>query len=279
MLILLLLLMGCLLLRAGTTMAAASAACRLFVTAVMPGLLPYMVLSLMLVSRVRRMNPALLMLLGWGGGSPTGARLLPLCTGLTSREQVRLAVSCATMSPMFLLGTVGGWLESGIAGVVCLASVIAGGWLAGMIAGVCAGQAAKGAVGPSPTSGKVHPLSFGAAVEQSARTMLLVCGTMVMLRVFAALAAEVLPTMIILPVTTLLEVTTGTAEIAHLPLPLPLTTALIAGATGFGGMAIILQNRAVYEEGFLPLGMQIVWQAVHGGISFVIALGLMLLVC
>jgi len=279
MLILLLLLMGCLLLRAGTTMAAASAACRLFVTAVMPGLMPYMVLSLMLVSRVRRMNPALLMLLGWGGGSPTGARLLPLCTGLTRREQVRLAVSCATMSPMFLLGTVGGWLESGIAGVVCLVSVIAGGWLAGMMAGVCAEQAEKGAVSPSPAAGMVHPLSFGAAVEQSARTMLLVCGTMVMLRVFAALAAEVLPTMIILPVTTLLEVTTGTAEIAHLPLPLPIRTALISGATGFGGMAIILQNRAVYEEGFLPLGMQIVWQAMHGGISFVIALGLMLLVC
>ena len=268
---LLLLLMGCLLLRADVTMNAASAACRLFVTAVMPGLMPYMVLSLMAVSRARRMSPMLLMLLGWGGGSPTGARLLPLCTGLSRREQVRLAVSCATMSPMFLLGTVGGWLSSRLAGVVCLVSVIAGGWLTGLPAGLFCREES----GVSTVQTDYVPLSFGAAVEQSARTMLLVCGTMVMLRVFAALAAEVLPSAVTLPVTTLLEVTTGAAEIACLPLPLMWRTALIAGATGFGGMAIILQNRAVYAEGFLPLWVQIVWQAVHGGISFLLALGMM----
>ncbi len=264
--------MGCLLLRAETTMSAASAACRLFVTAVLPGLMPYMVLSLMLVSRVRRMNPLLLMLLGWGGGSPTGAQLLPLCTGLSRREQVRLAVSCATMSPMFLLGTVGGWLGARAAGVVCLVSVIAGGWLTGLIAGTCVHTSNSEFRIPNP---EFPALPFGAAVEQSARTMLLVCGTMVMLRVFAALAAEVLPSAMILPVTTLLEVTTGAAEIARMPLPLMWRTALIAGATGFGGMAIIMQNRAVYPEGFLPLGVQLLWQTVHGGLSFLLALGMM----
>ncbi len=264
-------LMLCLLVRAETTMHAASAACRLFATAVLPGLFPYMVLSLMLVSRVGQMSPGLLMLLGWGGGSPTGARLLPLCPGLSRREQVRLAVSCATMSPMFLLGTVGGWLESPVAGVVVLGSVLIGGWIAGLMAGTCAKQ--HDAPHSAAEDAAIPPLSFGAAVEQSARTMLLVCGTMVMLRVLAALAAEVLPAALTLPVTTLLEVTTGTAEIAALPLPLPLRTAIIAGATGFGGMAIILQNRAVYATSFLPLGVQLLWQAVHGGISFLFALG------
>ncbi len=269
-------LMLCLLFRAETTMHAASAACRLFVSAVLPGLFPYMVLSLMLVSRVGRMSPPLLMLLGWGGGSPTGARLLPLCSGLSRREQVRLAVSCATMSPMFLLGTVGGWLESMVAGMVVLGSVLIGGWIAGLIAGACGKQ--NEGLHSAENNVSIPPLSFGAAVEQSARTMLLVCGTMVMLRVFAALTAELLPAAVTLPVTTLLEVTTGTVEIAALPLPLPLRTAIIAGATGFGGMAILLQNRAVYAEGFLPLGTQVLWQAVHGGISFLLALGVMWLV-
>lgn len=277
--ILLVLLMLCLLLRAEVTMNAASAACRLFVTAVLPGLFPYMVLSLMTVSRLSaRMSPTLLMLLGWGGGSPTGARLLPLCPGLTKAQQVRLAVSCATMSPMFLLGTVGMWVESGVAGAVVLTSVVLGGWLAGAMAGLWERQAAdcrpyEGA------SEQTAPLSFGAAVEQSARTMLLVCGTMVMLRVFAALAAEVLPAVMVLPVTTLLEVTTGVQGIAALPLPLPLRTALIAGATGFGGMAVIMQNRAVYPADFISLWRQLLWQAVHGGISFVLALGTMWLLC
>lgn len=274
-------LMLCLLLRASVTMNAASEACRLFVTAVLPGLFPYMVLSLMLTSRFAgRMSPGLLMLLGWGGGSPTGARLLPLSPGLTGKQRMRIAVSCATMSPMFLLGTVGGWLGSSIAGIVVLASVILGGWLTGMMAGACTRRVVERAEGASssPTGSMgTSTLSFGAAIEQSARTMLLVCGTMVMLRVFAALAEEVLPASVNLPVTTLLEVTTGTVAIAALPLPLALRTALIAGATGFGGMAIIMQNRAVYGEDFIPLEMQIFWQALHGGISFLIALGMMLL--
>ena len=283
MVFLLITLMLCLLFRADVTMAAASAACRLFVTAVLPGLMPYMVLSLMALTRVKRPFPALVMLLGWGGGSPTGARLLPLCTGLPRDEQVRLAVSCATMSPMFLLGTLGGWLGSRTAGLVCLGSVIAGGAVAGWAAGRAAlrrPSARRADRRASAGRGGDHlaapaPLTFGAAVEQSARTMLLVCGTMVMLRIFAALASTVLPSALALPVTTLLEVTTGAAEIAVLPLPLPWRTALLAGATGFGGMAIIMQNRALYPTGFMPLWQQLLWQGLHGIASFLLALGAM----
>lgn len=269
-------LMLCLLLRAETTMAAASAACRLFVAAVLPGLFPYMVLSLMLTSRVKRMSLGMLMLLGWGGGSPTGARLMRMCPALTKQQKTRLAVSTATMSPMFLLGTAGGWLGSAVAGWVLLGSVILGGWLTGLLA------AAAHRASPAPhqaddNAPHMLPLPFGTAVEYSARTMLLVCGTMAMLRVFAALMAELLPSAFILPLTTLLEVTTGAQAIAALPLPLAIKTALIAGATGFGGMAIILQNRALYEGKVLPLGLQAGWQAFHGVFSFLIALGMMLL--
>ena len=99
-------------------------------------------------------------------------------------------------------------------------------------------------------------------------------------RVLAALAGEAtgraLPCMT-LPLTTLLEVTTGTYQIASLPLPLPLRTALAAGATGMGGMAVLLQNRACYPKGLVSLGEQALWQALHGAASFLLALGLMLL--
>ncbi len=265
-------LMLSLLLRPALTMDAASDACRLFITAVFPGLFPYMTLSLMLVSRLkRRMTPALALVLGWGGGSPTGARLLPLCPRLTGRQRTGLMVGCATMSPMFLLGTLGEWLHSGLAGAVILVSVLLGGGLAGLAAGGC--TSAENA--PVPAAEPDSPLTFGAAVEQSAQTMLLVCGTMVMLRVFAAQAAHWLPAA--LPLTTLLEVTTGARGIASLPLPLPLRTALLAGATGFGGAAILMQNRAALGEGAPPLAMQVLWQALHGGISFLLALGMMTL--
>lgn len=173
--------MALLLLRAPETMAAAEAACALFVRSVMPGLFPYLTLSQMLVSRCGRdMQPGLLMLLGWCGGSPTGARLLAMQGSRPHREQKALAVSCATMSPMFLLGTIGSWLNSRIAGAIVLLSVLAG--------ACCAGRLAKRWT--RVTSAEkvpevvLSPVSFARAVEDSARTMLLVCGTMTMLRVF-----------------------------------------------------------------------------------------------
>ena len=83
--------MALLLLRAPETMAAAEAACALFVRSVMPGLFPYLTLSQMLVSRCGRdMQPGMLMLLGWCGGSPTGARLLAMQGSRPQREQKAL---------------------------------------------------------------------------------------------------------------------------------------------------------------------------------------------
>ena len=263
------------LLRPQTVMTAAGDACALFVRSVLPGLMPYMALSLMLVSRASRMYPPLLTLLGWGGGSPAGGRLLALCPGLTERERAALAVRCATMSPMFLRGTVGGWRESSMAGVCVLTGVLAGAMIAGSMAGLIPRRAAERPPAPAP-----EPLYLGQAVEQTARTMLMICGTMALMRVLAALAGEatcrVLP-WLTLPLTTLLEVTTGTYQIASLPLPLPLRAAIIAGATGFGGLAVILQNRAVWPEGLISMPEQLLWQTVHGGASFLITLGLMLL--
>lgn len=262
-----------LLLRPSLVMASAEAACRLFVRSVLPGLFPYMTLSMMLVSRLsRRMSPGLLMLLGWCGGSPTGARLLSLCPALPMRTRRRLAITCSTMSPMFLWGTLGVWLHAPAAGLTILLSVILGGWITGQLAviHIRPGEAAACASAPPPT---MEPLTLGQAVEQTARTMLLVCGTMVMLRVPADLLAEALPAAAALPLSTLLEVTTGAEAIAALPLPLPWKTALLAGVTGMGGAAIMLQNRAVWEPGFLRLPEQLLWQALHGVLSVLLALG------
>lgn len=260
----LLVLMGWMLLRPGPTMDAASEACRLFVTSVLPGLFPYMTFSLMLVSRMpQRMPGWLIMLLGWCGGSPTGARMLAQ-RGLADK---RVAVSCATMSPMFLLGTLGRWLGSPAAGACILVSVVLGGFLTGlMVRGGSTAQSGQTAA----------PLPFGEAVTAAAKTMLMVCGTMVMLRVLSALVAEFAGPLA-LPLTTLLEVTTGAQAIAELPLPLPLRTALMAGATGLGGAAILMQNRACYPPGLMPVWEQALWQLAHGVISFGLALGLMLL--
>ena len=265
--------MALLLLRAPETMAAAEAACVLFVRSVMPGLFPYLTMSQMLVSRCGGMPPGMTMLLGWCGGSPTGARLLAIQGNRPRREQKALAISCATMSPMFLLGTIGSWLNSRIAGAIILLSVLAGGYCAGRLAKRWTRVASAEHVPET----RLSPVSFARAVEDSARTMLLVCGTMTMLRVFAALT-DFLPDALRLPLTTLLEVTTGAVTIANLPMPLPLRMALLSAATGFGGCAVIMQNRALYPSGLMRLGEQIAWQVLHGVISGALALGIALLV-
>jgi len=177
------------------------------------------------------------------------------------------------MSPMFLLGTIGSWLNSRIAGAIVLLSVLAG--------GCCAGRLAKRwtrvTSAEKVPEEAMSPVSFARAVEDSARTMLLVCGTMTMLRVFATLT-DFLPDAMRLPLTTLLEVTTGAVTIANLPAPLPLRIALLSAATGFGGCAVIMQNRALYPQGLMRLGEQLAWQALHGVISGALALGIALLV-
>lgn len=265
--------MGCLLLRAPSAMAAAEEACLLFVRSVLPGLFPYLVLSQMFLSRCPGDMPAWsLRLLGWCGGSPAGARMLTLRPGLPHRTQKELAVACATMSPMFLSGTLGTWLQSRRAGWIALGSVLLGGYLTGKLS---IWRCKKETAAPAKAA-TTAPISFAAAIENAAKTMLLVCGTMTMLRVFLSFFSSVPPPWQLL-ITTLLEVTTATQEMALLPLPLPLRTALVSGASAFGGMAIVMQNRAYYPQGLLSLPAQIFWQAVHALLTFLFSLGLALL--
>ena len=256
-----------LLLRSEIAMNAASDSCRLFVTSVLPGLLPYMVVTLMLLSRLTRpLWPWQLVIMGWCGGSPCGARLLKEAGEAPNRQ--RIAAACATMSPMFLLGTLGGWLGSARAGASILLANLAGAGLASLLLPKETGEAAY--LQPAP-------LSLGEAVESAARTLLTVCGIMAVMRVAAALLCEALAgcPWAALTVTTLLEVTAGAKAIAALPLPLAWRTALLAGATGVGGASLLMQNRAVLRV--MPLFRQMAVQAAHGGLAFLLALGLMLL--
>ncbi len=273
MLYLLPVLLVLLLMNAPMVMDAVSRSCALFVHSVLPGLFPYMTLSLMLVSRLPEGVPeGVLLLLGWGGGSPTGARLLRQRKTGEAGGRKFLAVACQTMSPMFLLGTVPHWTGPGTSGVCLLAAVLLGGLLTGLLARLVPGKGQE-ETASMPAS---VPLTLGDAVEAAAHTMLLVCGSMAMLRVAAETVDGALTGVpgLRLALVTGLEVTCGAERIAALPLPSPLRTALLAGATGFGGVAIVMQNRAVLPKGLLSLPEQLGWQALHGMLSFLLALGL-----
>lgn len=276
MIILLSVLLVWLLSRSAVAMDAAQTAAHLFAASVLPGLLPYMTLALMLTSHLPTACPDwLLMLVGWCGGSPAGAQLIALRPDLPRDRQRQLAVACATMSPMFLIGVIPVWLHAPAVGVRLLAASLVGAFLTAC----CAKKLSTAYPTAADCSAAPKPLSFAEALTRAAETMLVVCGTMMLLRVLAALAGEFLhglPAAQLL-LTTLLEVAGGTAAIASLPCALSLRVALIAAATGFGGCAILLQNRAAYPEGLFPVGEQLCWQLLHGVLSGLIAYGLMCL--
>ena len=268
---------GAMLLRPEVSLQAAADACALFARSVLPGPYPYMSLLLVALDRLPAQAPyPLLVALGWGAGSPCGAKICAARQGrMDPRALRRLTVCCGTMSPMFLYGTLGQWLQSPRAGLCILLAVLAGG-LAASAALPGGGESRQ----PSSAFSQAAPMSLGAAVEKASITLLTVCGCMVLGNVLSALLPALLPGLpqgARLGIACLAEVTTGSRALALLPLPLELRVALLSGETGFGALAILLQNRALGPRGLMPLWAQLGFQLLHGLLSALVGYGLALL--
>ncbi len=268
---------GAMLLRPEVSLQAAADACALFARSVLPGLYPYMILLLVALDRLPAQAPyPLLVALGWGAGSPCGAKICAARQGcMDPRALRRLTVCCGTMSPMFLYGTLGQWLQSPRAGLCILLAVLAGG-LAASAALPGGGESRQ----PSSAFSQAAPMSLGAAVEKASITLLTVCGCMVLGNVLSTLLPALLPGLpqgARLGIACLAEVTTGSRALALLPLPLELRVALLSGETGFGALAILLQNRALGPRGLMPLWAQLGFQLLHGLLSALVGYGLALL--
>ena len=177
------------------------------------------------------------------------------------------------MSPMFLYGTLGQWLHSPLAGLCILLAVLTGGLTASALV-----TGRKDAPPPSIAQPLAAPaLTLGTAVEKASVTLLTVCGCMVLGNVFASLFShffQALPQGIQLGVSCLLEVTTASRALVALPLPLPLRVALLSGETGFGALAILMQNRALGPTGLMSFPCQLGCQLLHGLISALVGYGL-----
>lgn len=268
---------GAMLLQPEVSLQSAADACALFARSVLPGLYPYMILLLVALDRLPAQAPyPLLVALGWGAGSPCGAKICAARQGrMDPRALRRLTVCCGTMSPMFLYGTLGQWLQSPRAGLCILLAVLAGG-LAASAALPGGGESRQ----PSSAFSQAAPMSLGAAVEKASITLLTVCGCMVLGNVLSALLPALLPGLpqgARLGIACLAEVTTGSRALALLPLPLELRVALLSGETGFGALAILLQNRALGPRGLMPLWAQLGFQLLHGSLSALVGYGLALL--
>jgi hypothetical protein len=281
------LLAGCMLCFPREAALAASEACRLWAVAVMPSLFPFLVCMLLItgslkakgkgsVSRLWGIPSVFLpaMALGLLSGSPGGSRLTQelSISGPYGREGLkRFALYAGTMSPMFFVGTLGGWLQSPTLGWILLLSH----WLGAFILGQLSRLFFKCPPLPETASdkrGTVPGLSL--VMSSSAMAMFTVCGLMILGSVAAKMvqcAFPNLPEGILAGLQSIMEVTAGCSRIITAPLPesFPaLRPALLCAAASFSGLSILLQNLAFLQEGGVPFSFLIKGRLCHALISF-----------
>ncbi|MBR5111369.1 MAG: hypothetical protein IK099_14415 [Clostridia bacterium] len=235
---------------------AAYQALGLWARAVAPVLGPFMACMLMLSSRTRG-GMAARVAMGWLCGSPGGARLMREA-GLRGRSASRTAAMTGTMSPMFLIGTVGGWLgDRRLGWVVFLCHV-----LGALGAGLCIPPGEKAAVSlPAP-------MPLGAALRESALALLTVALCMMLGCAAAKMAACALPGLAPAFQAALqcaLEVTGGVKSI--IALQTPFTAPLVCAAVSFGGLSLLAQNAAFWQDSGVGMGRLALLRLFHALLS------------
>ena len=232
----------------------------LWAAGVAPVLGPFMACMLMVSSRLGSgLWPRVLM--GWLCGSPGGAKLMQPASP-RGRTALRCAALTGTMSPMFFLGTIGGWLGSPAQGMLLLSCHVLGAWLLGL----CVPADMHG-------SAAAAPLSLAAALGQTAAALALVALCMMLGCVSARMAACALPGLPEAARTALqcaLEVTSGVRALiqGHPPLLLP----AVCAACSFGGLSLLLQNAACWRESGVGAGTLLLLRAAHALIAFSLCL-------
>lgn len=240
----------------GEAAGAALHAMELWASSVAPVLGPFMACMLLTVPRLPG-GQWTRTALAWLMGSPGGARLMQTVKP-TGRGALRLAAMTGTMSPMFFLGTLASWLGSPEAARLILICH----WLGALGVGCCI-RGEKAAVCAPPA-----PLSLAQAMGDTARALLMIGVCMMLGSAAARLIACALP---FLPpgasaaAQCLAEVTSGVKSL--IGLRTSWTAPLTCAACSFGGLSLLMQNAAFWQEGGVTAGQLFVLRALHGLLS------------
>lgn len=281
------LLAGCMLCFPREAAKASADACRLWAVAVLPSLFPFLVCMLLITGNLKTRGSGIIsrllgipssfvpvMAMGLLSGSPGGSRLsqelsvegLNILPGLK-----RFALYAGTMSPMFFVGTLGGWLQNTSLGWILLLSHWLGAFILGQLSRLffkCTPLLESAALKPHAAPGLSQVMS------SSAMTMFTVCGLMVLGSVAAKMIQCVFPNLpegILAGLQSFMEVTAGCSRILNIPLPgaIPaLRPALLCAAASFSGLSILMQNLAFLQEKGISFAFLLKGRICHALISF-----------
>ena len=274
------------LLDSDTVLAAVNGAAGLFVRSVMPALFPMMVLNGLCARLGGREQRWMTVCFCWLSGSPASAQRLEGLWergGLAGRELLPMAAATGVMSPLFLVGSLGGRLPNPAGGWLMLTAH----WLGALAAaGLTLGlnhlsrrKTADAALPEERALRPAEPVSLLEALPDSLRqtgpALLSVCGAMMLFSILAALFRQGLSAL--LPgwaaahpefpaiLWAVLEIGGGAhalLDVSAAP-DLPLLCALCS----FGGLSILMQNLLFLGKSIRP-GRLLVCRLLHGAAAY-----------
>ncbi|MBP3372174.1 MAG: hypothetical protein J6L88_06555 [Clostridia bacterium] len=285
----------------------AALACRdgvdLFLTRVLPTLLPFLIVSGTL-SRLGAANTlahivskpfhALFRLPGESAyafacgmfcGNPIGAQSVSGLSSLSPSQTTRTAALCAFVSPAFLMGTVASsMLGDPSSAIPIMAGHYLGAVVTGYLFSLNAGK--KEPLTPPAISTPTTCTPFSAltaAVSDAAQALPKICVFIAFFSVLLAamhayhvfdLAAHMAnflhldPKLLQAMLTAFLEVTAGCRALASLSCPVPLKYACVSFALSFGGLCVLMQNFSFLPQ--IRKRYYLSFRMVHAGFSFLI---------
>jgi len=217
--------------------------------------------------------------LGLTGGYPLGASAVASLRreGRLSRDEAeRLLAFSNNSGPAFILGAVGGVLQSPLAGGILYVSHI--------LAAVCVGFLLRGKALPAddPPDNAPKAPSFARAFPQAAAkavsSTLAVCGYVVLFSAMLGMLTplQALPPLLRAVCTGFLELGSGAAALAGLA-PAPETLAAASFLLGWGGLSVHCQTLAAVEGTDIRTARHTIGRAACGVLAAVFSYGLALL--
>lgn len=206
--------------------------------------------------------------LGLTGGYPLGAAAVAELrrAGAVSRDEAeRLLAFCNNSGPAFILGAVGGILESPAAGAILFVSHA----LAAMLAGLIMRPKTAPEGMPKPPAAPVpFARAFPKAAARATSSTLAVCGYVVL---FSAMLGMLTPLSRLPPLTRALcagffELGSGAAALSGMTAS-PATLAAASFILGWGGLSVHCQTLAAVEGTDIKLARHTIGRALCGALA------------
>ena len=245
-----------------TAVTGASAGLELCIRTVLPSLFPFFVFSSLLINAVSRVQLRFLrplekllriskgsagyFLVGILGGYPVGAKSIAegwRAGQISKAEAQRLLGFCNNAGPSFIFGMAASLFDSP---AVCWAL-----WSIQILTAATVGCLLPGSARGNATFSKNETMTVAQAVEGACRTMAVVCGWVVLFRVFGQLLDRWLlwrlPQELGILLKCMLELSNGCCSLAHLQSS-PLQFILCAMSLSMGGFCVGMQTKSVVKD-------------------------------